>query len=312
MNKLISISKLNHRKGKEMLNKKILATSIISALMLGAVSITSTQAEEPAKTAPAEDVVIATVNGDKIMKSTLDGYMAILKKSGKADQQAAIDDLVATEIALQEAKKTDILERPASKKAIADFTRNVLLKTWTKEKVESFKTTDEEIKTAYDERVTKLASQEFNARHILVKTEDEAKAIIKELDGGADFEKLAKEKSTGPSGSNGGSLGWFKAQTMVPAFSDAVKAMKKGDISKEPVKTQFGYHIIKLEDSRNAKLPTMDSLKPQLQRVISQKKMLAFMEELKKTADVKITLPEPVKVEEPAKVDAPASAEDKK
>lgn len=280
------------------INKKtLLATSIIS---LGLFATTfSSYAETTPKN--AADVVIATVNGDKIMKSTLDGYMEILKKSGKADKQAALDDLVATEIALQEAKKANILDRPEIKKAISDYSRNVLLKTWTKEKVEGFKISDEDIKKAYDERVTKLASKEFNARHILVKTEDEAKAIIKELTDGADFAKLAKEKSTGPSGSNGGSLGWFKAQTMVPAFANAVKAMKKGEVSKEPVKTQFGYHIIKLEDSRDAKLPTMDSLKPQLKRVIAQQKMLAYMKELKKTADIKITLPE-----------EPAAATDKK
>ena len=298
-----------------MLNKKVLVTSIIS-LMLGATAVYADghmkkEAAASAGAAEVIDTVIATVNGDKIMKSTLDGYMNILKKSGRADQQAAVDDLVATEIALQAAKKTDILERPASKKAIADFTRNVLLKTWTKEKVESFDISDEEIKKAYDERVTKLATQEFNARHILVKEEDAAKAIIKELDGGADFEKLAKEKSTGPSGSNGGSLGWFKAQTMVPAFADALKTMKKGDVSKTPVKTQFGYHIIKLEDSRNAKLPELETLKPQLQRVISQKKMLAYMEELKKTADVKITLPEPTKAVEPVKTTEPAAKVEK-
>lgn len=280
------------------INKKtLLATSIIS---LGLFTTTfSSYAETTPKN--TTDVVIATVNGDKIMKSTLDGYMEILKKSGKADKQAALDDLVATEIALQEAKKANILDRPEIKKAISDYSRNVLLKTWTKEKVDSFKISDEDIKKAYDERVTKLASKEFNARHILVKTEDEAKAIIKELADGADFAKLAKEKSTGPSGSNGGSLGWFKAQTMVPAFANAVKAMKKGEVSKEPVKTQFGYHIIKLEDSRDAKLPTMDSLKPQLKRVIAQQKMLAYMKELKKTADIKITLPE-----------EPAAATDKK
>lgn len=280
------------------INKKtLLATSIIS---LGLFTTTfSSYAETTPKN--TTDVVIATVNGDKIMKSTLDGYMEILKKSGKADKQAALDDLVATEIALQEAKKANILDRPEIKKAISDYSRNVLLKTWTKEKVDSFKISDEDIKKAYDERVTKLASKEFNARHILVKTEDEAKAIIKELTDGADFAKLAKEKSTGPSGSNGGSLGWFKAQTMVPAFANAVKAMKKGEVSKEPVKTQFGYHIIKLEDSRDAKLPTIDSLKPQLKRVIAQQKMLAYMKELKKTADIKITLPE-----------EPAAATDKK
>ena len=298
-----------------MLNKKILATSIIS-LMLGATAVyadSHMKKEMPAdaaSTTTEEDTVIATVNGDKIMKSTLDGYMNILKKSGRTDQQAAIDDLVATEIALQAAKKTDILERPTSKKAIADFTRNVLLKTWTKEKVESFDINDEEVKKAYDERVTKLATQEFNARHILVKEEDAAKEIIKELEGGADFEKLAKEKSTGPSGSNGGSLGWFKAQTMVPAFADALKTMKKGDISKTPVKTQFGYHIIKLEDSRNAKLPSLDSLKPQLKRVIAQKKMLAYMEELKKSADVKITMPESAKATEPAKAEKVEESKD--
>jgi peptidyl-prolyl cis-trans isomerase C len=274
------------------INKTILATSIIS-LALSAVILT---AEEKSAT----DTVIATVNGDNIMKSTLDGYLAVLNKSGKkvANKDAAIDDLVATEIALQEARKSNILERPAVKKLITDYTRNVLLKTWTKEKVDSFDIKDDAIKAAYDERVTKLASKEYNARHILVKTEDEAKAIIKEIEGGADFEKLAKEKSTGPSGSNGGSLGWFKAQTMVPAFSNAVKTMSKGDVSKTPVKTQFGFHIIKVEDIRDTKLPTLESMKTQLKRVIAQKKMLAYMIELKKTADVKITLPKEVK--EPA------------
>ena len=270
----------------KMSKKTLLATSIIS-LALAATSLT---AEDKAAT----DVVIATVNGDKIMKSTLDGYLGVLNRSGKKgiNKQTAVDDLVATEIALQEARKSDILNRPDTKKAIEDFKRNILLKTWTKEKVDAFDINDDAVKAAYDERVTKLASKEYNARHILVKTEDDAKAIIKELDGGADFEKLAKEKSTGPSASNGGSLGWFKPQTMVPAFSNAVKDMKKGDVSKAAVKTQFGYHIIKLEDSRDTKLPTLDSLKGQLKRVIAQKKMLAYMTDLKKTADVKITLPE--------------------
>ena len=269
------------------INKKtMLATSIISL----ALTTTALIAEEKVST----DIVIATVNGDKIMKSTLDGYLAVLSKSGKrsANREVAVDDLVATEIALQEARKSDILNRPETKKAIADFTRNILLKTWTKEKVDTFKITDEAIKAAYDERVTKLASKEYNARHILLKTEDEAKAVIKELDDGADFEKLAKDKSTGPSASNGGSLGWFKAQTMVPAFANAVKTMNKGDVSKTAVKTQFGYHVIKVEDSRDTKLPTLDSLKGQLKRFIAQKKMLVYMTDLKKTADEKTTAPE--------------------
>ena len=282
--------------------KLLIAASI--TLTLSTASITAVQAASHEK--KTEDVVIAVVNGDEIMKSTLDGYVEILKKQkrGKADAQAALDDLIATEIALQQAKKTDILERPASKKALNDYTRNVLLQTWTKEKIESFNIDDAAIKEAYDERVADLASKEFNARHILVKTEDEAKAVITEaMAEGADFAAIAKEKSTGPSGSNGGSLGWFKAATMVPAFANAVKTMSKGDVSKEPVKTQFGYHVIKLEESRDAKLPTLESLKPQLERVISQKKMLAYMEGLKKDADIKITLPEEPKAMEEKSAD---------
>lgn len=284
------------------INKKtILVSSLFSLSLLATANSYAETAAAPG------DAVIATVNGDKIMQSTLTGYLGILKKSGNVDKQAALDDLISTEIALQSAKKSDILERPATKKAISDFTRNVLLKTWTKEKVDSFKINDEDIKKAYDDRVTKLASKEFNARHILVKTEDEAKAVIKALDGGGDFAKLAKEKSTGPSGSNGGSLGWFKAQTMVPAFGNAVKTMKKGEVSKVAVKTQFGFHVIKLEDSRDAKLPTLESLKPQLKRVIAQQKMLDYMKELKKTADIKITLPEPAAETKPAAATAPVA-----
>ena len=121
--------------------KSLLAVSIITlSLATGAFSLVNAASHAKAEDANA-DVVIAEVNGDKIMKSTLDGYLAILKKQkqGNANTQAAVNDLVATEIALQEAKKTDILERPASKKAISDYTRNILLQTWTKEKIASFK-----------------------------------------------------------------------------------------------------------------------------------------------------------------------------
>lgn len=294
--------------------KTLLATSLIS-LAIASSTLSAKEedkAADAAKTAvvtKVEDTVVATVNGDKIMKSTLDGYLAMLKRSGKVDKQAALDDLVATEVALQEAKKADILSRADIQKKISDFKRNILLTTWTKEKVASFDINDADLKAAYEERVAKLASKEYNARHILLKKEDEAKAVIKEIEGGADFEKLAKEKSTGPSATNGGSLGWFKAQTMVPAFSNAVKTMKKGEVSKVPVKTQFGYHVIKLEDSRDAKLPTLESLKPQLQRVLAQKKMLAYMDELKKTADIKITLPAEKEAPAEEKKEAPAAKE---
>jgi len=281
----------------QIIKKPLLATALLSIGL--AISIAHAK-DEKATDTKKEDTVVATVNGDKIMKSALDGYLQVIKRSPSGSSvktSEALDDLVATELALQEAKKTDILSRADIKKKISDFTRNVVLTTWTKEKVKSFDISDDEIKKEYDETIKKLASKEFNARHILLKTEDEAKAVIKEIEGGADFAKVAEKKSTGPSAKNGGSLGWFKAQTMVPAFASAVKEMKKGDVSKAPVKTQFGYHVIKLEDTRDAKLPSLDILKPKIIRKLSQKKMLAYMDKIKETADVKIMLPKEKAVE---------------
>jgi len=285
------------------IKKALFATTILSlGLSFSIVHATEeTPAPAPVPISKKADAVVATVNGDSIMQSSLDGYLQIIKRSpsgAKVKISEALDDLIATELALQEAKKTDILTRDEIKKKIADFTRNVVLTTWTKEKVKTFTITAEDIKAEYDETVKKLASKEFNARHILLKKEEEAIAAIKEISEGADFAKVAKEKSTGPSASNGGSLGWFKAQTMVPAFATAVKAMKKGDVSATPVKTQFGYHVIKLEDSRDAKLPSLKTLKPKIERKLSQKKMLAYMDGIKAKADIKVTLPE---VKEPAK-----------
>ncbi len=285
-------------KMNQSIKKPLLATALLSLGLAISVVQAKDEKAEPAKEA---DSVVATVNGDKIMKSSLDGYLKVIQRSpsgSKVKTSEALDDLIATELALQEAKKTDILSRDEVKKKIADFTRNVILTTWTKEKVKSFKMSEAEIKEEYDKTIKKLAAKEFNARHILLKKEDEAKAVIKEIEGGADFAKVAKEKSTGPSASNGGSLGWFKAQTMVPAFATAVKAMKKGEVSKEPVKTQFGWHVIKLEDSRDAKLPSLATLKPKIERKLSQKKMLAYMDTIKEKADVKIMLPKENKAEE--------------
>ena len=174
--------------------------------------------------------VVATVNGTKITQDVLANYLSVVQRSENSqinDPRSALDDLVATELALQEAAKTDILSREDVKQRIKDFTRNVLLTTWTKEKVEGFKVTDEDIQKSYDDSIKKDANDEFKARHILLKTEEDALAVIKSLADGEDFVKLAETKSTGPSAANGGDVGWFKANSMVKEFADAVKTMKK-------------------------------------------------------------------------------------
>jgi peptidyl-prolyl cis-trans isomerase C len=276
------------------INKKILVAGISLGLALSISQAAFADSHAEAKP-DAKDAVVAVVNGKNITQDLLSNYLGVVQRSenpAKNDPRAALDDLIATELALQEAGKTDILSRDDVKQRIEDFTRNILLTTWTKEKVEGFDIPDAEIQTLYDERVKKDADDEFKARHILLKTEDDAKAVIKELADGGDFAKVAAAKSTGPSASNGGDLGWFKSASMVKPFSDAVKGMKKGDVSAEPVKTDFGWHVIKLEDMRPAKLPPMDSLKPQLKRMLAQQKMMEYMETMKETADIKVMLPE--------------------
>ncbi len=241
-----------------------------------------------------DEKTVASVNGTPITQETLDAYLSVVNRSRptKIDPRTALDDLVVTELAIQQAKKEGYDQREDVQQKIKEAAKKILLTAWTREKSENIKVSDDEIKAAYDKQMEGQSKDEYKARHILVKTEDEAKAIIKELADGADFEKLAKEKSTGPSGPNGGDLGWFKAQTMVPPFAKAVESMKKGEVSKAPVKTNFGWHVIKLEDKRAAKLPDLETLKPQLKRMLVQKKMIAYIDSLKDSADVKVMLPE--------------------
>ncbi len=302
-----------------MKNSKKLLSIVVGLALVSSTALFAEEAKVAEKT--AETVVVAAkdvaiVNGTAITQVTLDAYMAVINRSrpeGGVSPKEALDDLIITELALQQAKKDGVAEREAVKKQIAEAAKKVILTTWTREKSENMKIDDAELKAAYDESMKDQASKEFKARHILVEKEDVAKAIIKEIAGGGDFEKLAKEKSTGPSGPKGGDLGWFKPSTMVPPFAKAIAAMKKDEVSKEPVKTNFGWHIIKLEEIRDAKLPTFESMKPQMKPMLAQKKMIEYIESLRKTADIKITLPEEKSGAAAPKADAkPADTAEKK
>ena len=288
-------------------SKKILSVTIGLTLISSAALFAKDEKVEPVKAEPIKEAsvkevpestaptkAVANINGVVITQDTLDSYLAVIGRSrpDAISANEALDDLIITELAFQQAKKDGIADREEVKKQINEAIKKVILTTWTREKSENMKVSDEDLKAAYDENMKEQATSEFKARHILVKTEDEANAILKELEGGADFEKLAKDKSTGPSGPNGGDLGWFKPGTMVPPFAKAVEAMEKGSVSKAAVKTNFGWHIIKLEDKRDAKLPSFESMKPQIKPLLAQKKMIEYIESLRSSADIKITLPE--------------------
>jgi len=150
------------------------------------------------------------------------------------------------------------------------------------------KVTAEKLQQSYEERLKSMpAEEEVHARHILVATEDEAKAIIADLKKGGDFDKLAKEKSTDKaSGAEGGDLGWFKKSDMVKEFADAAFALKKGELSETPIKTQFGYHVIKLEDRRQAPPPAFEEMQDQLREELAREAVTAMLDQLRASAKI--------------------------
>jgi peptidyl-prolyl cis-trans isomerase C len=141
--------------------------------------------------------------------------------------------------------------------------------------------TDEEMRALYDEQIQGAPGQEYKARHILLETQGEAIDVIAQLEGGADFAELAKEKSTGPSGPSGGDLGWFPPDRMVAEFSQAVQEMKDGEFSKVPVQTQFGWHVILREESRASVPPPFDSVRDVLKQQVEGQKLQDFIEGLR-------------------------------
>lgn len=271
---------------------RIKTNTLIASSLIGLSLAFPVMAEEKQDSA---DELVAIVNGIDLKRETLDAVVEMAKRSRpgtEVDEKALLDDLIATEIARQQAKKSGLGERDDVKAKVENFADKLILNTWMQEKASSLDITDEELEAVYQERIKDMPKTEYKARHILVKTEDEGKAIIKELEDGKDFVELAKEKSTGPSGPSGGDLGWFKPQRMVKPFAEAVAKMEPGKVTAAPVETQFGWHVIKLEEQREVKLPEIDNMKPQLKRQLEQAKMLEYMEKLRADADVKVLMKE--------------------
>lgn len=264
---------------------------ISAAIMALGIITHSAHAEMSAST---DDVstVLATVNGKPITQQMYSMYAS--KRGGSRpgapspNAEAIINSMVVAELLAQEAQKQGIDQRDDVKITLAWQRRSSLANLTIQEYIEANPISDADMQKTYDEQVGKTGGDEYHARHILVKTADEAKAIITELDKGADFAELAKEKSTGPTGKQGGDLGWFTAEKMVKAFSNAVMTMEKGSYSKTPVETQFGQHVIYLEDTRAVTPPPFAQVKPQIQKVMQSQQIEAYINDLKSKANIVI------------------------
>lgn len=248
------------------------------------------QAAQPAQ--PLKDPIVATVNGQPIRLSELEIAQQSLPQQYRtmplqAVFPALLDRIVDSKLVVQEGKKSKVTEDPAFKKRMAFVEEQVLQDFWIQREIARL-VTAEKLQKRYEERLKAMPTEEeVHARHILVSTEDEAKALIAEIKKGAAFDKLAKEKSTDKaSGAEGGDLGWFKKSDMVKEFADAAFALKKGDLTETPVKTQFGYHVIKLEDRRQAPPPAFEELADQLREEMAREAVTAQLDQLRSGAKI--------------------------
>ena len=238
----------------------------------------------------ANDKVYAVVNGDNITEKDL---ATIIKNPRvkfddlKANQKKQVlDTLIEQKLLSEKAYNSDVIKTKEYKTELERLKKTLAFQIWLRDYGKTIKVTDKELKNYYNENIYRLKTPlQLKASHILVKTEKEAKALIKKLVKSknlkADFTKLAKEKSIGPSGSNGGELGWFTKDKMVPEFSNAASILGIGKITQQPVKTNYGFHIIYLDDKKDPATLPYEKIKDKLKQELMQKK---FAQQIQKEA----------------------------
>ena len=250
----------------------------------------------PVALAQDQDEVLATLNGEPITRRDLDMTLNDLQDQlgqvpAEGRDAAALTALVDIRALAKRAQEEGLDETEDFKSRLEFLRQRALHNAYFKAEVLD-KITDEDVRARYDKEVAATPPEnEVRARHILVETEDEAKAIIAELDKGADFETLAKEKSTGPSGPSGGDLGYFTRGRMVPEFEEAAFALDVGAYTEEPVKTQFGWHVIKVDDKRAVQPPAFADVENQIRSVMLRERYFELLNSLRDEAKVEVSDP---------------------
>jgi len=239
---------------------------------------------------PAFAQNLAVVNGKPVPSSRADAMIKQLATQGQPDSpqlRAMVkEELINREILIQEADKLGLSNSADVKNQVEIARQSIAIRALVQDYLKKNPVKDSEIQAEYDKFKSQAGDKEYHARHILVEKEDEAKAIITKLKGGAKFEDLAKQSKDPGSAGNGGDLDWASPASFVKPFSDAMVGLQKGQITETPVKTQYGYHVIKLEDVRTAKLPSLEEVKPQIAESLQQKKLQAYQEDLRKKAKI--------------------------
>jgi peptidyl-prolyl cis-trans isomerase C len=235
-------------------------------------------------TAGAETAL--TINGVAIDNSVIDFYVQSRSQKPvtevtKDERAALVEELTDIYLLTTQPRAKELAKSDQVQAQLELQKRGLLAQVIASDFLERNQASDEEILAEYANQVKVAPPEQFKARHILVETQGSATDLVKQLDGGADFQELAKEHSTGPSGPNGGDLGWFSPDQMVAPFSEAVSNLKNGEYTKTPVQTQFGWHVILREDSRESEAPTLDSVRDVVKQRVEQRKLQDYLAQLR-------------------------------
>ncbi|MCK5889220.1 MAG: peptidylprolyl isomerase [Methylococcales bacterium] len=276
------------------MNKTLLSLVIASAFTLTACKEELSNAGNSSlkPIAVSKEDAVASVNGQYISKKSLETLEKEISQRSRGQtfpKDKLVEELIQRELLVQEATQKKLDNTDEFNEQLVTIKNSLLSQAAVQDYIKSNPVTDAELKAEYDSKMVD-AGNEYKARHILVKEEAEAKKIIAELIAGADFAALAKTKSTGPSGPKGGDLGWFGAGQMVAPFSEAVAKLENNKFTTEPVKTQFGWHIILREESRAKTPATFDSVKEQIRPMLQRQKVQDFLSSLREKAKVEVLL----------------------
>jgi peptidyl-prolyl cis-trans isomerase C len=245
---------------------------------------------------PAAASTVATVDGTPISRADYEIYLKSLLQGRPTTELTAeqrnqvLDEMISMHLIAAQALKEGLEKDPEVASRLEVLRMRVLADSESQKILKGKEPTDAELHAEYDSDIAAMDKTEYKARHILVATKEQGEAAIKKIKGGAKFEDVAKAESTDGSKANGGDLGWFTVARMAKPFGDAVKTLKKGEMTPQPVQTQFGWHVIKLDDTREVAPPPFDQVKQQVTTGMMQKKLAAYVDGLKKTAKIDKTL----------------------
>lgn len=271
------------------LTSRLSAPALILAALFSLSAAHAQDATGAAESGSVPDDARATVNGRPISELSIANVTEQITASGQeADETRILDELINLEVLTQAAEKLGLEKSPEVAASLQLQYTQTMANAYLAQQGADMTFSEEELRAEYDAQSSNVDRAEYRASHILLESQEEADKMIAELAAGGTFETLAKENSIDPAGENGGDLGWFQATTMVPEFTAAVSEMEVGDTSTAPVKSEFGYHVIKLVDRRDAALPDFDSVKSGLSNLAVRKALAKHVEELRAAAKVEI------------------------